>query len=82
MDGETLSLMGQLGSMALAVVIGRFVLKSSAQIRLVSLAGAVGAMVSHMMYDGQGAFLLLLFAPIIYFISVAGRRDLNGQKPI
>ena len=77
MDGSALSLVGQLGSMAIAAVIGRFVLKSKTLIWFVAFLGAFGAMVANILYDGQGAFLLLFFTPLIYFAAVAGRDEIG-----
>jgi hypothetical protein len=74
-QASTLSLVGQLGSMVLALLVGRFVLKSRSAIWLVAFAGAFGAMVAHILVDGQGAFMLLIYAPVIYFIAVVGRRN-------
>lgn len=77
-DGNGLiSLFAQLGSMVLAGVVGRFLVKSRAAILLVSFLGAFGAMVANIMVDGQGAFLYLVFTPVIYFAAVAGRYDLR-----
>jgi len=81
-DGSTLSLVVQLGSMALAAIVGRFLLKSAAMIWLVSFLGAFGAMVTHIMYDGQSAFFLLCFTPVIYFAAVAGRDDFGWRRRI
>lgn len=75
-QAATLSLVGQLGSMVLALLAGRFVLHSRSSIWAAAFAGAFGAMVAHILVDGQGAFLLLIYAPIIYGIAVVGRRDL------
>ncbi len=72
-QAETLSLVGQLGSMVLASLIGRFILKSRAAIWVVAFAGAFGAMFANILVDGQGAFLMLIYAPVIYFIAVVGR---------
>ena len=72
-----ISLVAQLGSMILAGVIGRFFLKSRVSILLVSFLGAFGAMVANILVDGQGAFLLLVFTPVIYFAAVVGRYDLR-----
>ena len=80
MDGATLSLVGQLGSMALGAIIGRFLLKSAALIWLASFVGAFGAVIAHILYDGQGAFLFLLFTPVIYFAAVAGRDEFGGRR--
>jgi hypothetical protein len=71
------SLFAQLASMVLAGIIGRFVMKSRATILLISFLGAFGAMVANMLVDGQGAFLYLLFTPVLYFAAVAGRADLR-----
>ena len=76
-QAATLSLVGQLGSMVLALLVGRFVLRSRSQIWLVALAGAFGAMVADILVDGQGAFLMLIYAPVIYLAAVVGRRNLG-----
>ncbi len=75
-QAANLSLAGQLGSMVLALLVGRFTLKSRSAIWVVAFAGAFGAMVAHILFDGQGAFMLLIYAPVIHFIAVVGRRDL------
>jgi hypothetical protein len=62
--------------MAVALLVGRFVLKSRSAIWLAAFAGALGAMVAHIVVDIQAAFLLLMDAPIVYAIAVVGRRDL------
>jgi hypothetical protein len=72
-----ISLFAQLGSMVLAGVVGRFLMKSRTAILLVLFLGAFGAMVANIMVDGQGAFLYLVFTPVIYFAAVAGRHDLR-----
>ena len=79
MDGAILSFIALLGSMVLAAIVGRF-LKSAPQIWLVSFLGAFGAMVAHFVYDGQGAFFLLIFTPVIYFASVVGRDEFGGRR--
>jgi len=76
----TWSLVGQIGSMIVAWVIGRLVLKSRLAILLVSLAGAAGAMASLIMVDGQGACVYVLAAPMIYLFAVAGRDDLDRKS--
>jgi hypothetical protein len=68
-----LSLAGQIGAMVLAVIIGRFALKRRSAIWIVSFLGAMGAMVANILVDGQGAFLMLIYAPLIYLFAVAGR---------
>ena len=80
MDGATLSLVGQLGSMGLAAVVGRFLLRSRALIWLAAFLGAFGAMVAHILYDGQGAFALLIYVPVIYFAAVVGRDEIGGRR--
>ena len=75
-QAANLSLVGQLVSMVLALLVGRFVLKSRSAIWLVAFAGAFGAMVAHILVDGQGAFLLLIYAPVIYLVAIVGRRNL------
>jgi hypothetical protein len=82
MDGSTLSLAGQIASMAFAVVVGRFLLKSTSLIWLSAFLGAFGAMVAHLLYDGQGAFVLLLFTPIIYLLATAGRQELRSPRSL
>jgi hypothetical protein len=71
-----LGLIAELGSMVLAAVVGRFVLKSRVIILLVSVLGAFGAMVANILVDGQGAFMYLIFTPAIYAVAVTGRYDL------
>ena len=71
-----LSLYAQLGALIAAVIIGRFVLRSRGLIMLVSFLGCVGAMFAHIVVDGQGAFIYVLYTPIIYFAAVAGRRGM------
>ena len=73
----TLSLLAQLGSMGVAAAVGRFLLKSRVFIFLVSVAGAAGAMWANMVVDGQGAFMMLAYAPVIYFVATVGRDDLD-----
>lgn len=75
-QAATLSLVAQLGSMVLASLAGRFVLKSRPAIWFVAFAGAFGAMIAHILVDGQGAFLMLIYTPVIYVIAAVGRRDL------
>ncbi len=75
-DSDTLSLIGQLGSMLLAVLVGRFVCKSLSSIWVVSFLGAIGAMCAHIVVDGQGACMLIIFAPVLYVLASVGRRDL------
>lgn len=74
---SSLSALAQLGSMLLALVVGRFALKSRNAIWFAAFAGAFGAMVAHIMVDGQGAFMLLLYAPIIYVVACIGRSELR-----
>jgi hypothetical protein len=66
--------------MAVAAFVGRFLLKSAALIWLVSFVGAFGAMMAAIFYDGQGAFLSLLFTPVIYYAAVAGREEFGGRR--
>lgn len=76
-DGAAmLSLVGQIGSMVFALLIGRFALKTRSEIWAVAFAGAIVAMIAHMVFDGQAAFLLLIYAPVIYFMATVGRRNL------
>ena len=71
-----LSLVGQLGSMIVALLIARFFLTTRSAIWFVAILGAAGAMVAHILVDGQGAIALFIYVPLIYFIAVIGRRDL------
>lgn len=66
--------------MALAAIVARFLLKSAAMIWLVSFLGALGAMVTRIMYAGQGAFVALIYTPVIYFAAVAGRDEVGGRR--
>lgn len=79
LDTDLLSLIGQLGSMVGAALIGRLVLKSRSSIWLAAWFGGFGAMCSHIAVDGQGAFVLLIYVPVIYFVATVGRTDLNLQ---
>jgi hypothetical protein len=76
---EWITLGAELGSMVLAGAVGRLLMRSRAAILLVSFLGAFGAMVANIMADGQGAFLYLVFAPVVYFAAVAGRYDLRTR---
>ena len=80
MNPSTLSLIAQIGSMALAAIVGRFLLRSTVLIWLAAFLGALGAMAAHIMHDGQGAFVLLLYTPVIYFVAVAGRDEVGGRR--
>jgi hypothetical protein len=80
LDPSTLSLIAQIGSMALAAIIGRYLLRSTALIWLAAFLGACGATAASMMHDGQGAFVLLLCTPVIYFFAVAGRDEVGGRR--
>ena len=72
-DDATLSLLGQIGALGLALAVGRFVLRSRTAIGLCAFGGAALAMVAHMLYDGQGAVAMLISVPVIYFLAVLGR---------
>lgn len=71
-----LSLLAQLGSMIGAALVGRYCLRSRDAIWVISLVGALGAMVAHIAVDGQGACAALIYTPLIYLAAVAGRDDL------
>ena len=75
-DPAMLSLVGQLGSAAGAAAIGRFLLKSRILIWCCCFLGAFGAMCAHIAYDGQGAFMWLIFTPLIYWAATGGRYDI------
>jgi hypothetical protein len=79
-DPPKISLIAQIGSMALAAIIGRFLLRSTVLIWLAAILGAFGAMAAHMVHDGQGAFVLLLYTPVIYFVAVAGRDEVGRRR--
>ena len=68
-----LSMVGQIGVMVVALIIGRFALKRRWAIWIVSFLGAIGAMAACILVDGQGAFLMVIYAPLIYLFSVSGR---------
>lgn len=72
------SLLFQVACVVGALLISRLALKSRGAIWLTAVFGAAGAMYAHAMVDGQGAFLLLVFAPVIYFLAVRGRQDLRA----
>jgi len=73
-----LSLCSQALALGMAAALGRFWLRSRSAIWLASFAGALGAMAANILVDGQGAFLLLVYVPVVYFVAVIGRRDLGG----
>jgi hypothetical protein len=74
---DVLSFCGQVVALGLAAIIGRFWLKSRNAIWVVSFLGAIGAMVAKILVDGQAAFLLILFSPMIYVFAVVGRKNLD-----
>ena len=76
-QAELLSGVAQILALAVAFLIGRFILKKRNDIWVVAFFGAIVAMIAHILVDGQGAFLLLMYAPVIYFASVVGRRRLT-----
>ncbi|MFT3788757.1 MAG: hypothetical protein QM770_21740 [Tepidisphaeraceae bacterium] len=78
--GDILSGLGQFASLALAALIGRYLLKSRPLIWMVALLGAFGAMWAHILYDGQGAIAEFIYVPVIYYIAVAGRKDIGGRR--
>lgn len=80
MDDDTWSLCGQTLSLAVALLVGRCLLRRRSSIRITCMLGAVLAMVSHIIVDGQGAFLLLLFGPILYALATGGRSGLDGES--
>lgn len=43
----------------------------------VSFLGALGVFICLVLVDGQGAFLAIFFAPMIYLFAVGGRSDLR-----
>ena len=71
------SLIAQIACMLIALLAGRFLLKSRFAIWRVAFAGVFGAMFAHMVVDGQGAFLFVIYAPVIYVLAVLGRDDLK-----
>jgi hypothetical protein len=79
--GETASilcLVGQIAWIVLAALVGRFLLRSRPAIHALSIVGGVGAMVSHMMFDGQGACLLVPLGWFVaYAVAAVGREDLR-----
>jgi hypothetical protein len=75
-----ISFVAQLLALGLALAISRLALKSRSAIWMASFLGAFGAMAANLVVDGHGAFLLLVFAAIIYCIAVAGRYDLDRSS--
>ncbi len=47
-----------------------------------AMLGGFGAMVAHIMYDGQGAFVWVFAVPVIYWVAVAGRSDLDPPQSL
>ncbi len=84
LDSPTLSLIAEIAWMTLAAVVGRFLMKSRLMIWVASFLGAFGAMVANTLIDGQGAFIMLIYTPLIYLAAVAGRDDLfvRGRPPV
>lgn len=71
------SFIAQVACMLIALVAGRFFLKTRAAIWRTAFVGCLGAMFAHIVVDGQGAFMLLIYAPVIYVLAVVGRKDLK-----
>ncbi len=74
---ETTLIIIHFGALIVAAGVGRLWLKSSAAIWGIALLAAGVAMVSSILIDGQGAFLVLIYAPVIYAIAAVGRYDLK-----
>lgn len=77
MSTQTANLIGQLAPMVIALLAGRFLLKSRSDIWAMAFLGAFGAMFAYMLVDGQAAFLYLIYAPVIYVLACIGRRNLK-----
>jgi hypothetical protein len=73
---STLSLIGQILVLVVGLM-GALRARSRYTIWGWAMLGGFGAMVAHMMYDGQGAFLYIFVIPVIYWVAVAGRSDLD-----
>ena len=78
MSDPALSLMFGVVFIAGATLYGRFGTKSRGSIAVAGVLGALGAMGADILVDGQGAFILLLYAPLIYGIAAVGRHDLTN----
>ncbi|HEY7116851.1 MAG TPA: hypothetical protein VH475_09705 [Tepidisphaeraceae bacterium] len=76
----TFSLIAQLAAILAAAALGRFALHSRPAIWLVAFTGATAAMIAHIAVDGQGAFALLVYTPVIYLAATAGRRNLDHRR--
>lgn len=72
-----LSLAGQALSIILAIIIGRCYVTDRNTIWFISFLGALGVFLCLVFVDGQGAFLAIFFAPMIYLFAVGGRSDLR-----
>lgn len=70
----TLSLIGQLLALAIGLV-GALRAKRRYTAWGWAMLGGIGAMVAHMMYDGQGAFIYVFAIPVIYLLANVGHPD-------
>jgi len=76
-QAATYAFISQLGPMIVALLVGRFLLKSRGDILAISVAGTVAAMLAYMMVDGQAACCFLVYAPVIYVLAIVGRDGLK-----
>jgi len=82
LDPEKLSLAGQLASCGVAWLIGRFWLHTRLQILFVAFLGSILAMYCNIIVDGQGAFIYILFCPLIYGLAIVERPELDLPKKL
>lgn len=72
----TFSLIGQILALVVGLV-GALCAKSRYTIWGWAMLGGFGAMVAHIMHDGQGAFVWVFAIPIIYGLAIVGRPELD-----
>lgn len=72
----TFSLIGQLLALAIGDV-GALRAKRRYTAWGWAMLGGFGAMVAHIMYDGQGSFVYVFVIPMIYGLAAAARDDLG-----
>jgi hypothetical protein len=77
MDPGIWSALAQFGCMIAAALYARFRLRSRLAILAIAMLGAFGAMAAHILHDGQGAFMMVIFIPVIYAAATVGRWDVG-----
>lgn len=79
LDGAMLSGVCQLLAFVGGVLIGRR-MTNHAMILLVAAVASVTAMMANIVYDGQGAFIWLFAAPLIYMLAIVGRDEFRRDR--